>query len=144
MTQWTKKKLGVRVPSGHSTQRRADAAVVHCAALGQHGRGHAATLGRGHSTAVTSVSPDGQAFQHPRRSSDRYDAPIMTATSGPTALITGVGGQDGIYLARFLLDRGYRVVGTVRPHSSRSADRLVYLAGIEILELDMLQREDFA
>ena len=27
-------------PSGHSTQRRAHAAVVHCAALGQHGRGH--------------------------------------------------------------------------------------------------------
>jgi GDPmannose 4,6-dehydratase len=67
----------------------------------------------------------------------------MTASSGPTALITGVGGQDGIYLARFLLDRGYRVVGTVRPDSSRSEDRKVYLDGVEILELDMLQREDF-
>jgi GDPmannose 4,6-dehydratase len=67
----------------------------------------------------------------------------MTASSGPSALITGVGGQDGIYLARFLLDRGYRVVGTVRPDSSRSADRMVYLDDVEILELDLLRREDF-
>ena len=34
---------------------------------------------------------------------------------GPTALITGVSGQDGIYLARHLLDAGYRVVGIVAP-----------------------------
>lgn len=32
----------------------------------------------------------------------------------PTALITGVAGQDGVYLARHLLARGYRVVGTTR------------------------------
>ena len=31
----------------------------------------------------------------------------------PTALITGVGGQDGSYLSEFLLGKGYRVVGTV-------------------------------
>ena len=36
-----------RVPSGHSTQRRAHAAVVHCAALGQHGRGHGGDSRRG-------------------------------------------------------------------------------------------------
>lgn len=37
-----------------------------------------------------------------------------------TALICGVGGQDGAYLAQFLLSRGYRVVGTSRDaHSGR-------------------------
>jgi len=32
----------------------------------------------------------------------------------PTALITGITGQDGSYLAEFLLAKGYRVVGIVR------------------------------
>jgi len=31
-----------------------------------------------------------------------------------TALILGISGQDGAYLARLLLDRGYQVVGTSR------------------------------
>lgn len=34
------------------------------------------------------------------------------------ALITGVNGQDGSYLAEFLLDKGYQVIGTVRRHST--------------------------
>lgn len=38
----------------------------------------------------------------------------------PTALITGVTGQDGAYLAQFLLERGYQVVGLMR--RSASAD----------------------
>lgn len=38
----------------------------------------------------------------------------------PTALITGITGQDGAYLSRFLLDRGYRVFGLLR--RSASAD----------------------
>lgn len=36
----------------------------------------------------------------------------------PTALITGVSGQDGSYLAEFLLNKGYQVVGMVRPTAS--------------------------
>lgn len=32
----------------------------------------------------------------------------------PTALITGVTGQDGVYLAELLLAKGYRIIGTVR------------------------------
>jgi GDPmannose 4,6-dehydratase len=31
-----------------------------------------------------------------------------------TALITGISGQDGAYLARLLLEKGYRVVGGLR------------------------------
>src|SRR3954471_21921129 len=64
----------------------------------------------------------------------------MTRTPGPVALITGVGGQDGVYLARHLLGLGYRVVGTVRPGSSRTHERLVYLDGVEVLERDVLDR----
>jgi GDPmannose 4,6-dehydratase len=60
----------------------------------------------------------------------------MTNVPGPTALITGVGGQDGVYLARHLLTLGYRVVGTTRPDSPTAATRAPYLHGVEILELD--------
>ena len=35
-----------------------------------------------------------------------------------TAVITGITGQDGSYLAELLLDAGYRVVGVVRRHST--------------------------
>ncbi len=43
------------------------------------------------------------------------------------ALITGITGQDGSYLAEFLLDRGYEVVGMVRRTSSPNAERIVHL-----------------
>ncbi len=42
----------------------------------------------------------------------------------PTALITGITGQDGSYLAEFLLERGYSVVGMVRRTSIINLDRL--------------------
>jgi GDPmannose 4,6-dehydratase len=41
-----------------------------------------------------------------------------------TALITGITGQDGSYLAEFLLDRGYRVVGMVRRSSTVNFGRI--------------------
>ena len=44
--------------------------------------------------------------------------------SMPIALITGVTGQDGAYLAQFLLDKGYRVYGAYRRTSSTSFWRL--------------------
>ena len=47
-----------------------------------------------------------------------------------TALICGVGGQDGAYLAQFLLTRGYRVIGTSRDAQSGSHHNLTAL-GIE-------------
>jgi GDPmannose 4,6-dehydratase len=43
------------------------------------------------------------------------------------ALITGITGQDGAYLARFLLDRGYEVYGTYRRLSTPNFWRLEYL-----------------
>ena len=51
----------------------------------------------------------------------------------PTALITGVTGQDGSYLAEFLLDRGYRVVGMVRRTSTLNFHRIARIQ--ERLEL---------
>jgi GDPmannose 4,6-dehydratase len=67
----------------------------------------------------------------------------MSTSSGRTALITGVAGQDGIYLARHLLELSYRVVGTVRP-TSGAGDRSVYLAGVEVVELDQRDSVGFA
>lgn len=43
------------------------------------------------------------------------------------ALITGVTGQDGSYLAEFLLDLGYEVVGMVRRSSTVTFDRIAHL-----------------
>lgn len=45
----------------------------------------------------------------------------------PTALITGITGQDGSYLAEFLLERGYTVHGLVRRTSTLERSRLRHL-----------------
>lgn len=46
---------------------------------------------------------------------------------GKSALITGITGQDGAYLARLLLDKGYKVFGTYRRLSTPNFWRLQYL-----------------
>ena len=43
------------------------------------------------------------------------------------ALITGITGQDGSYLAELLLDKGYEVNGIVRPSSSFNTDRIDHI-----------------
>ena len=48
-------------------------------------------------------------------------------TTSPRALITGITGQDGSYLAEFLLGRGYEVHGVVRRASSFNTDRIDHL-----------------
>jgi GDPmannose 4,6-dehydratase len=45
----------------------------------------------------------------------------------PTALITGITGQDGSYLAEFLLDKGYEVVGLVRRTSTVNFERIGHI-----------------
>jgi GDPmannose 4,6-dehydratase len=58
-----------------------------------------------------------------------------------TALITGITGQDGSYLAEFLLERGYRVVGMTRRHSIASDERIAHLRDrIEIRSGDLLDQ----
>jgi GDPmannose 4,6-dehydratase len=57
------------------------------------------------------------------------------------ALITGVNGQDGSYLAELLLAKGYVVFGTVRPGSRQNLSRVAHIEDrIQILDLDLLDR----
>ena len=64
------------------------------------------------------------------------------------ALITGVAGQDGVYLARHLLSLGYAVVGTLRPGSRWAASTLgrayAYLDGVTLVDLDQRDHEGWA
>ncbi|CBN58031.1 MULTISPECIES: GDP-mannose 4,6-dehydratase [Kamptonema] len=57
------------------------------------------------------------------------------------ALITGVTGQDGSYLAELLLAKGYQVFGLVRRSSSSNLERISHLTGdIHILSGDLLDQ----
>src|SRR2546427_3718074 len=57
------------------------------------------------------------------------------------ALITGITGQDGSYLAEFLLEKGYHVVGMVRRSSTESFERIAHLRErIDIREGDLLDQ----
>jgi GDPmannose 4,6-dehydratase len=59
----------------------------------------------------------------------------------PKALITGITGQDGSYLAELLLAKGYEVVGVVRRTSHHSYERIEHLLGrIEIVAADLLDQ----
>jgi GDPmannose 4,6-dehydratase len=59
----------------------------------------------------------------------------------PTALITGITGQDGSYLAEFLLEKGYEVVGVVRRTSHDSYERIGHLVSrIAIGPADLLDQ----
>lgn len=51
------------------------------------------------------------------------------------ALITGITGQDGSYLAELLLSKGYEVHGLVRRHSTLNRARIDHLGGTENLHL---------
>jgi GDPmannose 4,6-dehydratase len=58
-----------------------------------------------------------------------------------TALITGITGQDGSYLAEFLLEKGYRVVGMTRRSSTAGDERIAHLAGrLELVQGDLLDQ----
>src|SRR5947208_3816194 len=59
----------------------------------------------------------------------------------PTALITGITGQDGSYLAELLLSKGYRVVGIVRRSSTTPYERIAHLVDrIELVSADLLDQ----
>jgi GDPmannose 4,6-dehydratase len=67
---------------------------------------------------------------------------IMTG-SPRTALICGVSGQDGAYLASLLLERGYRVAGTSRDAQMSTFDNLTRLGIRERVELTSMAINDF-
>ena len=57
------------------------------------------------------------------------------------ALITGITGQDGSYLAEFLLEKGYKVVGMVRRSSGDTFERIAHLQDrIDLREGDLLDQ----
>ena len=63
--------------------------------------------------------------------------------SAKTAVVTGITGQDGAYLAAMLLEKGYRVVGIVRrsSHSGVATHRLDWLGitdSVELVDGDLL------
>ena len=52
-----------------------------------------------------------------------------------TALIFGVSGQDGAYLSKFLLDKGYHIIGTTRNNSKKNLFRLIRLNIIKKIKI---------
>ena len=68
----------------------------------------------------------------------------MTASSRQpqkTALVTGVTGQDGSYLAELLLDKGYEVIGVVRRTSHDSYERIGHLLErLHVVPADLLDQ----
>ena len=63
-----------------------------------------------------------------------------------TALITGITGQDGSYLAEFLLEKGYDVHGTIRRSSVDFRERIAHLEGTPHFHLhyaDLFRKQFF-
>jgi GDPmannose 4,6-dehydratase len=57
------------------------------------------------------------------------------------ALITGITGQDGAYLAKLLIEKGYQVIGVTRSYNYSNLDKLKYLGvsqDIRIEECDLM------
>jgi GDPmannose 4,6-dehydratase len=58
-----------------------------------------------------------------------------------TALVTGITGQDGSYLAELLLEKGYRVVGMTRRTSTEVHERIEHIVDdVEIVSGDLLDQ----
>jgi len=58
-----------------------------------------------------------------------------------TALITGITGQDGSYLAELLLEKGYRVVGMVRRASTETFERIAHVRDrLDLRQADLLDQ----
>lgn len=64
---------------------------------------------------------------------------MHSSTPGKRALITGITGQDGSYLAELLLAKGYQVWGVVRRHSSSAMDRIDHLVPGSVTENHQVQ-----
>jgi GDPmannose 4,6-dehydratase len=66
---------------------------------------------------------------------------ILGTMASGTALITGITGQDGSYLAELLLEKGYRVVGMTRRSSTDAMERVAHILDrIEIVQGDLLDQ----
>src|SRR5207237_1207976 len=64
---------------------------------------------------------------------------VETYSMTTRALITGITGQDGSYLAEFLLEKGYHVIGMVRRSSTVSFERIAHFQdSVEFVSGDLL------
>jgi GDPmannose 4,6-dehydratase len=64
-----------------------------------------------------------------------------TKSATRRALVTGITGQDGSYLAEFLLEKGYTVYGTVRRASSENFERIEHIRPrLELHQADLLDQ----
>lgn len=73
---------------------------------------------------------------------DKVMSPMQTAS--PSALVCGITGQDGTYLAKSLLRRGFRVMGTTRNIAAADMSRLKMLgidSHVELFEADLAETE---
>jgi GDPmannose 4,6-dehydratase len=62
--------------------------------------------------------------------------------SGKSALITGITGQDGSYLAEFLLEKGYKVYGLIRRSSTVNFERISHIQrDIQLISGDLLDQK---
>lgn len=62
----------------------------------------------------------------------------MSQSSDKRALITGITGQDGSYLAEFLLEKGYEVYGVVRRASTETFERIKHITNrISLVQADL-------
>jgi len=68
---------------------------------------------------------------------------VIPTPSGKTALICGIGGQDGAYLAAHLLDLGYTVIGTSRDAQANRFESLVRLGIRDRVMVESMSLVDF-
>ena len=62
--------------------------------------------------------------------------------SGKSALITGITGQDGSYLAEFLLEKSYKVYGLIRRSSTVNFERISHIQrDIQLISGDLLDQK---
>jgi len=70
---------------------------------------------------------------------------VGDTNTSKTALVTGITGQDGSYLAEFLLDQGYQVYGLVRRSSLPNLSRIAHIADrITLLQGDVTDESSLA
>ncbi len=61
-----------------------------------------------------------------------------------TAIISGITGQDGSYLAEFLLNKGYKVIGLKRRTSLLNTDRVDHIYNHDNFYLEYFDLNDFS
>jgi len=122
-------RRAVRSPSRKSPD------VLHLAGSSLEQRVSPRCVSNGANVGLSSehgVDPSPESRTHPPRTD-----PLVTKT----ALITGITGQDGSYLAEYLLAKGYRVVGVVRRSSTTPYERIAHLVDrIELVSADLLDQ----